>query len=96
MTPKEMGDLHGILSKRFLESYWEEKNSEAFKKSKNAFLDKMRELGGRLGNNQDLPEDERYAILSTGWAGNKVNVTVGHYVEFPEETMRKILVLGLP
>lgn len=96
MTPKEMGELHGILSKAFLESYWKEQDKFAFEKSKDEFIEKMTMLGGRLGNNQDLTPDERREILSKGWVDDKINVTVGHYVEFPEETMRKILVLGLP
>lgn len=96
MTPKEMGDLHGILSKAFLESYWKDKDNFAFERSRDNFLEKMIQLGGELGDNDDLPPDEKYALLSTGWTGNKINVTVGHHVELPEETMKKILVLGLP
>lgn len=96
MTPKEMGDLHGILGKAFLESYWKEQDNFAFEKSKDEFIGKMIMLGGIIGSNDDLAPDERHEILRKGWTGNKINATVGHYVEFPEETMRKILVLGLP
>lgn len=93
MTPKEMGDLYGILSRGFLESYLE---AHGFEKSRAAFLERMTLLGGRVRKNADLEPEERETLLYKGWAGNKVNVTVGYNVEFPEETMKKILVLGLP
>ena len=96
MTPKEMGDLHGILSKAFLESYWKHEDNFAFEKSRDDFIEKMKMLGGRIDNNDLLPPDERHELLSKGWVEDKINVTVGHHVRFPEETMRKILVLGLP
>lgn len=71
MTPKEMGDLHGILSKSFLESYWNDEENFAFERSRDKFLEKMIQLGGELGDNDDLLPDERHALLSKGWAGKQ-------------------------